>query len=316
VQKNISKHTFGVLGIVAASLIWGTIPLVLREIDGSAFIKVFFRVFFSFVVIGVWLLASGRWRKIGTLDARLVRRLLAQGALLGFNWMLFLGAFERTDVATVELLGYMGPVLVAILAPMLLKEKFDKRIVIPLTFSLAGMLIILVPHGLGFSSDATARIGAGMAACSAVTYALLVAMGKKLTTLAPIDILTWFEGLGASLLLLPFALWGYGRGGGPTGGLAPYLYLFVLGAIHTQLASLLFFVGLKRLRADQAVVFTYVEPVSAVIFAAIFLGQPLTLFTVVGGLLVVAGGTIVARFGAQSGIETTPIEVAPTPEGR
>jgi drug/metabolite transporter (DMT)-like permease len=308
-EKIASKRVIGILCIIFPSLLWGLIPLILRNVDGSSLIKVFFRVFFALLAGSIWFAVSGRWRKIKELNRRQVRWLLAQGALLGFNWILFFGAFERTDVATVEFLGYMGPVFVALLAPLLLKDRFDNRIIIPLCFSLAGMVTILVPHGLGFANNATAMLGAAMAAGSAITYALLIVLGKKLTTVAPIDIITFFENLGASLFLLPFALWSYRQGQGPTGGITPYLYLCLLGVMFTQFTSILFFVGLKRLRADQTVIFTYVEPVCAVIFAAIFLGEPLTVFIAIGGILVVVGGTIVARFGAQDGIETVPIEV-------
>jgi drug/metabolite transporter (DMT)-like permease len=65
--------------------------------------------------------------------------------------------------------------------------------------------------------------------------------------------------------------------------------------VHTALAGLLFLGGLRRVRTDHAAVITYAEPVSAVLFASVFLGEGLTAFTVVGGLMVVAGGVLVAQ---------------------
>ncbi len=47
----------------------------------------------------------------------------------------------------------------------------------------------------------------------------------------------------------------------------------------------------------------YAEPVSAVIFAALFLGEPLTAATLIGGTLVVLGGVLVARMEPMPGIE-------------
>jgi len=300
-QKLTTKRIIGIACIVFSSLLWGTIPLILREIDGSPFIKVFARVFVAFFVVGIWLLVSGRWRIIKRLDWFTVRWLLAQGALLALNWVLFFGAFDRTNVATVELLGYMGPVFVALLVPFVLKEKFDRRIVAPLVFSIIGMIVVLIPHGLGFSSDLTSQIGALMALASAVTYAVLIVMAKKIMAVAPVDTITLFEGLGASILLLPFALWSISQGNVPTGGVAPYFWLFVLGAVHTAFTGVLFFYGLKQLRADQAAVLTYIEPVSAIVFASMFLGETLTWLTIIGGVLVIVGGAIVARIEAQEG---------------
>ncbi len=48
---------------------WGTIPLVLRAADGDPSVKVFYRVFFAAIVIGVWMLATGGWREVTSLDA-------------------------------------------------------------------------------------------------------------------------------------------------------------------------------------------------------------------------------------------------------
>jgi len=295
------------LAIVFSSLIWGTIPLILSQVDGSPFVKVFFRVLLSFVVLGVWLLISGRWRLIKDMDGFTIRWLLAQGALLGINWMLFFGALDKADVATVELLGYMGPVFVALLAPFLLKYPYDRRIALPLLFSLAGMLIVLIPHGLGFSGDTAARIGAGMALTSALTYATLIIMAKRIMAVAPIDVLTMIEGLGASVLLLPFVCFSYAQGNVPTSA-RQYFLLCLLGVVHTAFTGVLFFYGLKQLRPERAVVFTYVEPISAIVFAILFLAEPLSAFVVIGGLLVVIGGTIVARIDAEDGVKATPIE--------
>jgi drug/metabolite transporter (DMT)-like permease len=102
----------------------------------------------------------------------------------------------------------------------------------------------------------------------------------------------------ASVLLLPFAVWMYARGQGPS-TLSAYGALATLGVVHTALAGMLFLAGLRRVRTDHAAILTYTEPASAVVFAAVFLGQALTLPTVVGGAMVVAGGALVARLEAR-----------------
>jgi len=308
-QKLTSNRVAGIAALVFASLTWGTIPLILRYVDGSPFIKVFMRVFVAFVVIGIWLIVSRRWRKITKLDGFTIRWLFAQGGLLALNWVLFFGAFDRTNVATVELLGYMGPVFVALMIPFVLKERFDKRIIIPLLLSLMGMVAVLIPHGFGFSSDLTSQIGALMALGSAFTYALLILMAKRIVDTVSVDLVTVFEALGASLILAPFAWWAFSQGNAPTGGITPYLWLAVLGAVHTAFTGVLFFYGLRLLRADQTAILTYIEPVSAIMFASLFLGEVLTWLTIGGGLLVLVGGAIVARLDAQEGVGAPPIEV-------
>lgn len=106
----------------------------------------------------------------------------------------------------------------------------------------------------------------------------------------------------ASLVLLPVVLWSYAHGGGPTSA-GSYAALVTLGVVHTAVTGFVFLSGLRRIRADHAGILMYAEPVSAVIFAALFLGEPLTVATVIGGAMVVLGGALVARIEPASGIE-------------
>lgn len=310
-----NSRLLGISAIIGASFIWGTLPLVLRLVDGASSIKVFWRVCFAFAAITIWLIISRRFTHVIHAKKKAILAGIAQGIILGINWALFLGAFERANVATVELLGYMGPVFVTILAPFFLDDTFDKRIIMPLVMAFIGMTIILNPRALVVGSHEF--VGASMAAASAVTYAILTIIGKKLVTRIKMDVLLWFEELGASLVLLPLALIAYKSGNVPSAP-SQYLWLALLGIVHTALAGWLFFVGLVKLPADQAAIFTYGEPASAVVLAALFLHEPLTVRSLIGGILIIIGGTIVARIDASKGVKTPPLDTPPTrelPEG-
>lgn len=300
-----NSRTIGISAILGASFIWGTLPLVLPLVDGASSIKVFWRVCFAFLAITLWLLVSGRFKLVLTSSKKARIAGLLQGVVLGINWALFLGAFEHANVATVELLGYMGPVFVALLAPFLLSTMWDKRIIVPLILAFGGMAVLLNPHIFTFGSGES--VGALMAGASAITYAFLTILGKKLVTRIEMDVLLWFEECGAALILLPLALFAYSAGDVPT-SLAQYGWLALLGTAHTAFAGWLFFVGLKTLPAEQAAIFTYMEPASAVVFAALFLNQPFTTRSVIGGILIIIGGTMVSRIDASKGIESAPVE--------
>jgi drug/metabolite transporter (DMT)-like permease len=112
----------------------------------------------------------------------------------------------------------------------------------------------------------------------------------------------------ASVLLLPFSVWLFAQGQGPATAVS-YAALATLGVVHTAFAGLLFLSGLRRVRTDHAAILTYAEPASAVVFAAIFLAQPLTAPTLIGGAMVVAGGALVAR------LEAKDVPIAPESAG-
>jgi drug/metabolite transporter (DMT)-like permease len=299
----------GLLRIAGAAVVWGTIPLVLRAADGASLVKVFYRVFFAGIVLVTYMAVSGRLREVTGLPRRKLGQLAVQGAILTVNWALFLSALDMTNVATAELLGYTGPVFVAALAPFVTRERFDRRIIAPLLLALGGIAVILAPAGLRVSSSRE-LLGAGLAFASALTYATLLLRSKKILKGVSGSALMVVEYTVASTLLLPIVVWLYAHGQGPT-GTGSYLALATLGVVHTAITGIFFLGGLRRVRTDHAAIMTYGEPVSAVLFASAFLGERLTAFTVIGGLMVVAGGVLVARLEPSFGPEAPGAEGEP-----
>jgi drug/metabolite transporter (DMT)-like permease len=279
----------GLLRIGFAGVIWGTIPLFVRMLDVSPFVVVFWRVVFGAAAVGVYLLATRRLGELTRLDRRSIFSLIAVGALLAGNWVLFFAAFSMTRVAVVELLSYTGPVFVAALVPLLGRERFERRIVLPLVLALGGTALII---GLGELSLEGGRsyLGAGMAFGTALCYCGLMLTGKRLLGSVSGPVLAFSEYVVAAVLLLPAAFLLPGPSTAKEWGA-----LATLGVVHTTIAILVFFSGLRLVRADHAAVFTYAEPVTGVIFAALFLGEPLGWVTAVGGAAVIVAGVLVAR---------------------
>jgi drug/metabolite transporter (DMT)-like permease len=155
------------------------------------------------------------------------------------------------------------------------------------------------------------QVGALLAFCSALTYATLLLRSKKILRGISSGALMLVEYTTASIVLLPFVIAAYLRGDSPSSPTA-YAALVTLGVLHTAIAGFIFLGGLRRVRTDHAAILTYVEPVTAVMFAAAFLNEPLGWTTVIGGVMVVGGGVLVARMEALEGVETVPIEAAGT----
>lgn len=287
-----------------AGVVWGSIPIFVRMVDVSPFVIVFWRVAFGAATALIYLLITGKVKELKHLRGRGILALLALGALLAVNWVLFFGAFALTRVAVVELISYTGPVFVAALAPLAIRERFDLHIVVPLVLALGGTALIFGMGGLSGRDD-DSLWGALMAFGTALIYAGLMLTSKRLLRTIDPPVLAFGEYVFAAILLLPavFLL------PGPTGG-KEWGALATLGAVHTTIAILVFLSGLRRVRADHAAVFTYAEPVTAVIFAAIFLAEPLGWATAVGGALVVTAGVLVARMAPRATVEPAGVEAA------
>lgn len=298
-----SENLSGLLLVLACGVIWGTIPLFLRAADGASVAKVFYRVAFGAAAIWLWLIVSGRVGEVTDLPPRKLCQLAVQGVILTVNWVLFLTALDMTTVAVAELLGYTGPVFVAVLAPFVTREPFDRRIVLPLGLALGGIAVIMWPQGLALRNPGQTW-GAVLAFLSALTYATLLLRSKNMLKGTTGLALMGVEYPVATLLLLPFTALAYAGGRGPS-GLKAYGALLVLGVVHTAFTGVLFLWAMRRVRTDRVALFTYAEPVFAVLFAAGFLAEPLTVWILAGGGMVVVAGVAVARLGTPE----APIEV-------
>ena len=296
---NTSPRNYsGLVRIGLAGVIWGSIPIFVRMVDASPFVIVFWRVAFGAATALLYLVVSGKISEVRALRGRDVVALVGMGALLAVNWVLFFGAFTLTRVAVVELVSYTGPVFVAALLPFVSKERFDRRIIVPLTLAFGGTALII---GLGQLSIPGGRSswGAVMAFGTALIYAVLMLVGKRLLARMSALVLALGQYSVACVLLLPAVIMLPGASSAKEWGA-----LAALGVVHTTTAILIFLSGLRMVRADHAAVVTYAEPVTAVIFAALFLAEPLSWVTAVGGVAVIAAGVLVARLAPNSGMET------------
>ena len=288
----------GLIRIASAALIWGSIPLFVRQVDSSAVTIVFWRVVFAALALAIYLGIRGRLGELVRLPARKKLGLVAMGSILAVNWVLFFSALERTDVAVAVLLAYCGPILVTVLGPLVTREPLDRRSIVPLLLAIAGTVIIVGPRDLTLAGG-THLTGALLAFASAFTYAIGVLNAKRLLKGIPTSVFMLGEDLTVAVVLLPLVLmrpspatpieWGA---------------LATLGVVQTAGTGFLFLSGLRAVRTQHAAILTYAEPVSAVLFAALFLAEPVTLATAVGGALVVLGGVLVARMEPSPGIET------------
>lgn len=89
----------------------------------------------------------------------------------------------------------------------------------------------------------------------------------------------------AAIVLLPYIL---AKENIKLGGLNPksILFIFILGIIHTGVAYFLYFTSVKELKGHTIAVLSYIDPVSAVVIAATFLGESMNLIQIIGGVLI------------------------------
>lgn len=156
-----------------------------------------------------------------------------------------------------------------------------------LVAALVGLVLVSLP-ALGSGGQGSVALGVLASVGSGLGYAFTVLLNRRVT--ADVDPLTLTALTGAigAAVLLPVAL---AEGPVVVTGWAAGAGLLYLGAVCTALAYGLFYGGLRTTAGDVAVVVTLLEPLTATLLAVILLGEPMTVPTAVGSLLML--GSIV-----------------------
>ena len=285
-----ANDTRSLAAFVASMLIFGTVGVLRRYIPLPSALLAFVRG----VVGGLFLLLYARVGRKGTyerLPGRVLARLLLIGAMLGVNWILLFEAYSHTTVAVATLCYYMEPTMVMLLSPLLFGERLTGRKALCAAVSVGGMALVSGVVGQGGAGSLWGVLLGLGAACF---YAGVVILNKRTPGIDPYQRTTILL-LAAGVVMVPYLL----LTGGFTGGGASWtslLLLLVLGVVHTGLAYALYFGSMEGLRVQTIAVFSYIDPVSALLFSTLLLREPLRPLGILGAVMII-GSALVSETG-------------------
>ena len=222
-------------------------------------------------------------------------RALALIAAYGVLWLgvysITLNAAERlVDAGTAAMLINTGPLLIAILAGLFLREGFPSGLVAGCAVAFVGCLAI------GFATTHTASRGAvGILLCivAAVAYATAVVVQKLALARASSFQVAWLGVAAATIACLPFAPTLAREASAP--GASAILWTIYLGAFPTALGFATWSFALGRGSAGRTGSLNYLIPVVAIVLGWAVLGEAPPWLAMAGGALCVAGVYLARR---------------------
>jgi len=280
------------LELIASMFIFGTIGIFVRHIPLPSSMIALVRGFVGafFVLLFVYLKKSRP-------DKEAIRKnfimLALSGAFIGINWILLFESYNYTTVATATICYYMEPIFVILASPFLLKEKLTVKKSVCAAFALLGMVFVsgVLETGIPALSEVKGVLYGLGAACF---YATVVLMNKKITDINAYDKTTMQLGMGA-IVLTPYVLLTQDFGTA-TLSMTPALWALLLfvGLVHTGIAYVLYFDALKDLKAQTVAIFSYIDPIVAILLSALLLKENMGLYGVIGAVLVL-GSTFISE---------------------
>jgi RarD protein len=292
-MENKVNDRKSVLMMVSSMLIFGTIGVFRRYIPVSSAFLAFSRG----ILGGLCILGFIRLKRRDpgeALPSRTLLTLILSGILIGFNWMLLFEAYNHTTVAVATLCYYMQPTIVILLSPLVFREKLTGKKAACAAAAIAGMVLV---SGVadGGSGGSLKGILPGLGA--AVLYASVVILNKKIRGIDAYR-KTAVQMMSAGLVMVPYLLLTGGFSAGAFAELTPvsYLLLLVVGIVHTGVAYVLYFGSMDGLRVQSIAILSYIDPVSALLFSALLLREPLSLTGVIGAVMII-GSAVASETG-------------------
>ena len=286
----MEKETNAKVSLILAMVIFGTIGIFRKYIPLPSGIVACARGLLGVVFLLVFI----KIKKIKMAREAIKEHLwilLVSGGFIGLNWVLLFESYRYTSVAVATLCYYMAPIFVMIVSPFLLKEKLTVKKVLCVIVALIGMVFVsgVLDGGI---SDISELKGILFGLGAAALYATVVMMNQKLGKVPTYD-KTIMQLGAAAVVLIPYILFVEDLSAVVLTPLIVFM-LIIVGVVHTGIAYALYFGSMNGLKAQTVALFSYIDPIVAIILSAMFLKEPMTIYSAIGAVLVL-GATMISE---------------------
>ena len=280
--------------ITAAMVTFGTIGILVRYIPLPSSIIALVRGVLATIFLLAVMAGGKRWPD-KTAITRNLTLLLISGAFIGFNWILLFEAYNYTSIAVATLCYYLAPVFVIIASPFVLQEKLSMKKALCVIAALAGMVLVsgvIQNYVRGGNTEDLNLTGVLLGIGAGALYATIILMNKKLKDISSYDT-TVMQLAAASIVLMPYCLLTVDMGALEVTPVSAVL-LLIVGIVHTGIAYVLYFGSIKELPAQTVAIFSYIDPILAVLLSALLLKESMDMLSILGAILIL-GSTFVSE---------------------
>ena len=147
--------------------------------------------------------------------------------------------------------------------------------------STLGLILII---GIGDVDGGNNLLGIMFGLGAAVFYATVVLLNKFIKNVEGIP-RTFLQFIAAIIILIPYV---FSTSGTTLGSLDTigWINLLIVGLFHTGITYCMYFSSLKELPGQKAAILSYIDPLVAVLISVVVLGEAMTFWQVIGGMLI------------------------------
>lgn len=293
--------------------LWATAPLLLvlatlfwslNFVLGRAVIETIPPIALSFWrwSIAFLIVLGFAWPHLRRGDFATLRAQWTRVAALGFlgvatfNALVYYG-LHTTTVTNAVLLQSTMPVLIALGSFLIFRESMPPRALLAVAVSLAGVAVIVARGELSVLRSLSIAPGDAWIMLAVIFYALYSVLLRRRPAVHPLSFLAGTFAFG-SLMLLPVYVWEHLSVAAIHWDLPTFAAIAYVGIFPSLLAYLCFNRSVELIGANRAGQFVHLMPVFGSALAALFLGERLQGFHLMGAVLI-AAGIALAQFRAR-----------------
>ncbi|WP_413584658.1 DMT family transporter [Bdellovibrio sp. HCB274] len=273
----------GLIAINLAAIIFGTAALF-GELHVSPFWIVGCRAGFASLALIIVGMVRGELHPRST--AKDWRLFLLTGVLLTTHWLTFFASVQLAGIPIATLTFASFPLFTVIIETFRSKRK-------PHWYEVASGIAIIIAVSLlvDLHAEGTAMWGLVSGFASAITFAIFGIQAKHLTAKYTSLTVSFVQNVIVCLCMLPLMPFAEPK----PESLQTVGWLVILGVVTTALMHQLYLFALTKLSASTCSAFIALEPVYAVLFAALLFNQPLTGWIALSGVLIVGASIVLLR---------------------
>lgn len=238
-------------------------------------------------------------------DPRQLAAVVMSGISMGLSWLFLYEAYRRIGVGLSSITYYCGPVIVMMLSPLVFRSRLTGRQIICFAAAFAGILMVSLP---GVTGDAKVDVfGLICGFASALLHALMVIFTMKAPDITGMVNSAIQLAVSFITIALPAAVvWLICAAGHSPGtltavfgsslalpdGLHQWFWVLFLGIVNTGVGCWLYFSEIAALPVTTVSLLGYLEPLSAVFFAVLLLGESMTVWEWAGAAMILGSAAI------------------------
>jgi drug/metabolite transporter (DMT)-like permease len=288
--------------LIIMILFWGSSFVIVKIALGEGLTPISIATF-RFLVAGSLFILALVFNKARNRDYRLSidKREFPSLVLLALTGVTFFFAAQYTGIKLASaslaaiLVCFLSPILIAALSAYIYKESLSRRQILGISTAAAGTLVVIAEGSLAFSGGGNQYLtGTLILLCTPALWAIYSLVGKSLIAKHnPFVIVAYVNVLGG-IFLVPFSLAENSLTLVFSMSMNSLLAILFLSITCSFIGYSIWFHELNHVKAAVTSSFLFVEPLVTVTFAIVFIGEKMSIFTILGALLIFFGVLLVS----------------------